>query len=101
MINKTLKSLSIIFITLIASLLLSGFTHLSRHPNTLHFKGTNNTEITVFTNNQDFISHALTMNPETPNDNIEIGQIIITNGVKEVVFAISEDGSYITIPASE
>ncbi|MDW2800846.1 hypothetical protein RZO55_25060 [Clostridium boliviensis] len=97
--NKIKKPLSAISMMVVIGLLTCGFAYAKANPDSLQFVGKNNTEITLYTDKKDLMQNGLATDNEDPN--LEIGQVIVSNGVKEIVYAIGADGSYITIPASE
>ena len=99
MFRKIPKRLSAISLVVITGVFLCGFAYAKANPGTLQFTGENNTEVTVFTDTQELMQSDLEIDHDSQN--YEIGQVIVSNGVKEIVFAIGTDGSYITIPATE
>lgn len=101
MLSKIPKSLSAICMAVIIGLLTWGFAYAKANPCPLQFTGKNNAEVTLFADKQDLIQSDFMTDNEHESENLEIGQVIVSNGVEEIVFAIGTDGSYITIPASE
>lgn len=99
MLNKIPKLLSVMCMVVIIGLLTCGFAYTKANSYSLHFSGKNNTEVTLFADKRELIQSDLAADKE--HENLEIGQVIVSHGVKEAVFAIGADGSYITIPASE
>ena len=65
----------------------------------MQLTGKNNTEVTLFVDKQNPVQSDSVADNE--DSNLEIGQVIVSNGVKEIIFALGADGSYITIPASD
>ena len=99
MLSKIQKTLTTICMVVVIGLLTCGFTYEKSNPDFLQFTSKNDAEVILFTDKQDLIQSDFIANNE--NQNLEIGQIIVSNGMKEVVFAIGTDGSYITIPAAD
>mgnify|MGYP000930045916 CR=1 FL=1 len=101
MLNKIPKSLSAMCMVVVIGLLTWGFAYAKANPDSLQFTGKNNAEVTLFADKQDFMQSDFETDNEHESQNLEIGKVIVSNGVEEIVFAIGTDGSYITIPASE
>ncbi|WP_143321099.1 hypothetical protein [Clostridium sp. HBUAS56010] len=99
MLNKIKKPLSAICMMVVIGLLTCGFVYAKANPDSLQFTGKNNSEVTLFADKQDLMQSGFATDKE--DSNLEIGQVIVSNGVKEIVYAIGTDGSYITIPASD
>lgn len=89
-----MKNGKIMFCSISAILLLCGFTW-GISNNVVTFKGKDNAEIKVLVSNpHDYRNNNNTSYADY--EEVEVGQIIINNGIKEVVFAVGENGSYIT-----
>lgn len=99
MFSKIKKPLLIICLIAATGLLTCGLAYAKANLNPLQFVGKDNTIITLLTNDQNFMNGDCM--PDSEAHNLEVGQVIESNGEKEIVFAIRKDGSYITIPASE
>ena len=91
-----MKKGKIIFCGISAILLLCGFTW-GMANKVLVFKGKDNAEIRVTVPNTKDYRNTNSEN-NVDNENVQVGQVIINNGVKEVVYAVGENGSYITEP---
>ncbi len=99
MLNKIRKPLSAICLVAVIGLLTCGIVYAKANPTLLQFIGKNNTKVTLSVDKQNPIqSDSMADNEDS---NLEIGQVIESNGVKEIIFALGPDGSYITIPASD
>lgn len=99
MISKLKKPLSALCLMVVMGLLTCVIVYAKGSPNSLQFIGKNNTGITLFVDKQNLMQS--NSEEENENANLEIGQVIVSNGTKEIIFAIGTDGSYITIPASD
>jgi hypothetical protein len=99
MVTKIKKPLSTIYMVVVIGLLTCGLVYAKENADSLQFIGKNNTEVSLFTVKNDLIQSDSVIDNE--DSNLEIGQVIVSKGVEEIVFAIGADGSYITIPASD
>ncbi|MBE5979570.1 MAG: hypothetical protein E7249_10575 [Paenibacillaceae bacterium] len=99
MLNKIRKPLHAICLVAVIGLLTCGIVYAKANPTPLQFLGENNTKVTLFVDKQKPIQSDSVVDSE--DSNLEIGQVIVSNGVKEIIFALGPDGSYITIPASD
>lgn len=101
MLKKMPRSLMAICTIVGIGLLTCGFTYAEANNNLLQFTGKENTEVTLLGDKQNFVQSNCVEVNEYENEDLEVGQVIVSNGIEEIVFAIGADGSYITIPASE
>lgn len=97
--SKIKKLLLAIYTVIVIGLFTCGLVYAKANPDSLHFLGKNNTEVSLFINKQDLTQSNSVI--DNKDSNLKIGQVIVSNGVKETVFAIGADSSYITIPASD
>lgn len=99
---KNLPKVMLVMCMVVGLILLTcGFTNSKVKPNLLKFIGKDNTAITLLADKQDYMQDELVTVNEKENGELKVGQVIVSNGVEEIIFAIGSDGSYITIPASK
>ncbi|MBE5986272.1 hypothetical protein BXY41_101343 [Lacrimispora xylanisolvens] len=99
MLNKIRRPLTAICLVAVIGLLTCGIVNAKANPTSLQLIGKNNTEVTLFADKHPPIQSDSVADNE--DSNLEIGQVIVSNGVKEIIFALGTDGSYITIPVSD
>ena len=99
MLNKIRNPLPAICLVAVIGLLTCNIVYAKVNPTSLQFLGKNNTKVTLFVDKQKPIQRGSVADNE--DSNLEIGQVIVSNGVKEIIFALGPDGSYITITTSD
>lgn len=97
--NKFFKTKTL-GIAIITGILISGITVFAASQHKQIFKDVNGDEVVVLTNSQqEFLDKkgAITSTSPPESEKVEVGQTIVVDGEEVIVFAVGDDGSYITV----
>lgn len=84
---------------------IGGATQVIANSDILHYVGKDNVEITVTSDKDNFRDYdqqnSTSYINTSESKSLKVGQSIVTSGIEEIIFAIGENGSYITIPVEQ